>query len=69
MRTKKGFVYAAFVSDPYDNALAEIVNDSYKNELIHTRSWGDVVDVEIKPFEWVNWWNRSRPPLGVPHTG
>lgn len=45
----------------YDNALAENVDGSYKNELIHTRLWADVVDVEIATFEWVNWWNESRP--------
>ncbi|MBG9293047.1 transposase [Corynebacterium diphtheriae bv. gravis] len=32
----------------------------HKNELIHTRTWNDVVDVEIATFEWVNWWNESR---------
>ncbi|KXB52701.1 hypothetical protein HMPREF0307_02018 [Corynebacterium sp. DNF00584] len=31
------------VGDSYDNALAENVNGSYTNELIHRRSWGDVV--------------------------
>ncbi len=35
-----------------DNALAENVNGSYKNELIHTRRWNDVVEVEIATFEW-----------------
>ena len=49
------------VGDSYDNALAENLNRSYKNELIHKRSWADVVDVEIATFEWVNWWNESRP--------
>ncbi|MHC9605297.1 integrase core domain-containing protein [Corynebacterium diphtheriae] len=34
--------------------------DPHKNELIHRRSWGDVVDVEIATFEWVTWWNESR---------
>lgn len=48
------------VGDSYDNALAENVNGSYKNELIHTRRWGDVVEVEIATFEWVNWWNDAR---------
>ena len=48
------------VGDSYDNALAENVNGSYKNELIHTRKWTDVVEVEIATFEWVNWWNDSR---------
>lgn len=48
------------VGDSYDNALAENVNGSYKNELIHTRTWCDVVDVEIATFEWVTWWNDFR---------
>ncbi len=48
------------VGDSYDNALAENVNGSYKNELIHTRTLSDVVEVEIATFEWVNWWNDSR---------
>ncbi|KGF19665.1 transposase [Corynebacterium tuscaniense DNF00037] len=48
------------VGDSYDNALAENVNGSYKNELIHRRAWADVVDVEIATFEWVNWWNEIR---------
>ena len=48
------------VGDSYDNALAENVNGSYKNEIIHTRTWNDVVDVEIATFEWGTWWNESR---------
>ncbi|MDK8536860.1 integrase core domain-containing protein [Corynebacterium propinquum] len=52
--------YTGSVGDSYDNALAENVNGSYKNELIHTRSWGDVVEVEIATFEWVSWWNETR---------
>ena len=48
------------VGDSYDNALAENVNGSYDNELIHSRTWADVVDVESATFEWVNWWNESR---------
>lgn len=39
------------VGDSYDNALAENVNGSYKNELIHTRRWNDVVEVEIEFWE------------------
>lgn len=39
------------VRDSYDNALAKKVNGSYKNELIHTRTWTDVVEVEIATFE------------------
>ena len=53
------------VGDSYDNALAENVNGSYKNELIHNRTWDDVVDVEIATFEWVTWWNESRIHQGL----
>ncbi|MGN5992867.1 IS3 family transposase [Corynebacterium striatum] len=48
------------VGDSYDNALAENVNGSYENELIHTRRWDEVVEVEIATFEWVSWWNETR---------
>ncbi|WP_253281820.1 integrase core domain-containing protein [Arcanobacterium phocae] len=48
------------VGDSYDNALAQNVNGSYKNEIIHTRRWADVLEVEIATFEWVNWWNTKR---------
>ncbi|MDU4730756.1 IS3 family transposase [Corynebacterium kefirresidentii] len=48
------------VGDSYDNALAENVNGSYKNELIHTRRWNDVVEVEIATLKWVSWWNETR---------
>lgn len=53
------------VGDSYDTALAENVNGCYKNELIHTRRWDDVVDVEIATFEWVNWWNETRLHQGL----
>ncbi|WP_445227966.1 integrase core domain-containing protein [Corynebacterium sp. H127] len=48
------------VGDSYDNALAENVNGSYKNELTNTRLFNDATDLEIATFEWVNWWNDSR---------
>ncbi|MGV9197197.1 IS3 family transposase [Arcanobacterium canis] len=41
--------------DCYDNALAENVNGSYKNKLIHARSWDNVLEVEIATFQWVTW--------------
>ncbi|HBC8576137.1 TPA: transposase [Corynebacterium striatum] len=53
-------MFTATVGVSYDNALAENVNGSYKNELIHGRTWADVVDVEIATFEWDNWWTESR---------
>ncbi|WP_238789169.1 IS3 family transposase [Rothia dentocariosa] len=48
------------VGDSYDNALAENVNGSYKNELINNHRWKDVLEVEIATFEWVAWWNTTR---------
>ena len=48
------------VGDSYDNALAENVNGSFKNEIIHSRRWTDVLEVEIATFEWVHWWNNER---------
>lgn len=36
------------VGDLYGNALAENVDGSYKNELVHTCSWDGGVEVEIK---------------------
>ena len=48
------------VGDSYDNALAENVNGSYKNELLHTRRWDDVVEVEFARLKWVSWWNETR---------
>ena len=29
-------------------------------QLIHTRRWDEVVEVEIATFEWVSWWNETR---------
>ncbi|WP_349018371.1 integrase core domain-containing protein [Corynebacterium accolens] len=31
-----------------------------RGELIHTRRWDGVVEVEIATFEWVSWWNETR---------
>ena len=43
------------VGDCYDNAVAENVNGSYKNELNCTSTWNDGVDVDITTFESVDW--------------
>ena len=48
------------VGDSYDNALAENINGSYKNELINARRWVDAVEIEIATFQWVTWWNETR---------
>lgn len=51
---------ASTVGDSYDNALAENVNGSYKNELIHNQDRDNALEVEISTFEWVHWWNNAR---------
>lgn len=48
------------VRDSSINVLAENVNGSYKNKLIHTRTWHDVLTVEIATFGWLNWWKQAR---------
>lgn len=48
------------VGDSNDNASADNVNGSYKNELIHTRTWTDVVEVDIATFGgWVGGMGRG----------
>lgn len=42
------------VGDSYDNALAENINGSYNNELIHTCRWDDGVEVENTTSESVS---------------
>ena len=63
--------------DSYDNALAENINGSYKNELIYNRGpWRTVEDVELATLAWVHWWNTRRlhqaldyiTPLEYEHT-
>ena len=54
------------VGDSYDNALAESVNSSYKNELItNAAPWADAFDVEAATFQWVHWWNNKRLHQGL----
>ena len=48
------------IGDCYDNAHTENVNGSYRNGLIPTQMWNDVIDVESATFDWVNWWNETR---------
>jgi transposase InsO family protein len=48
------------VGDSHCNARAENVNGSYKNEIIDTRRWAEVMGVEIATFNWVNWWSEER---------
>lgn len=48
------------VGDSYDNALAETTGGLYKNELIYSRRWESVWDVEYATLNWVYWYNTQR---------
>lgn len=48
------------IGDSYDNALAETVNGLYKTELIYSRPWASLADVELATLGWVHWWNNHR---------
>ena len=48
------------VGDSYDNALAETVNGLYKTELIYSRRWESLMDVEFATMNWVYWYNTQR---------
>ncbi len=49
------------VGSPYDNALAESINELYKTELIKPRGpWRTLNLGEIATAEWVDWFNHRR---------
>ena len=51
------------VGDAFDNAMAESVNSSYKEELIRGPGqvpWKNVDDVELATLAWVHWFNTAR---------
>jgi len=51
------------VGDAFDNAMAESVNSSYKEELIRGPGqgpWKNVDDVELATLSWVHWFNTGR---------
>ena len=55
------------VSDSYDNALAETINDLFKTEVIRRRGpWRSMEAVEFATLEWVDWYNNRRllEPIG-----
>ena len=46
-----------------DNAVAESFFATYKKELIHTRPWGDLTEVQQHTFVWIEgYYNRRRRP-------
>lgn len=45
----------------YDNAVAESFFATYKKELIHTRPWRDLTEVQQHTFLWIEgYYNRRR---------
>ena len=45
----------------YDNAVAESFFGTYKKELIHTRPWNDLTEVQRHTFLWIeSYYNRRR---------
>lgn len=57
------------VGDAFDNALAENVNGTYKNELIHNRphrpGGSNATEVELATLDWMYWWNTARLHEGL----
>ncbi|HTJ69905.1 MAG TPA: integrase core domain-containing protein [Actinospica sp.] len=43
-----------------DNALAESVNATFKEELIHRKAWRTRTEVEIEVSGWIDWYNHHR---------
>ena len=48
------------VADSYDNAMAESLNATYKEELINRQSWQRIAEVEQATARWVGWYNHDR---------
>lgn len=46
--------------DSYDSAMAESINDLYKAEVIHRKSWKNRAEVELATLTWVDWYNNRR---------
>ncbi|EJD4048121.1 IS3 family transposase [Escherichia coli] len=54
--------------DSYDNAMAESINDLYKAEVIHRKSWKNRAEVELATLTWVDWYNNRRLLERLGHT-
>lgn len=55
------------VGSSYDNAAAEALNKSYKQEVIWRRSWPGRDEVEKATAQWVSWYNSTRPHRANPN--
>jgi len=50
------------VGDSFDNALAESINSSYKNELVDNEPlYPGMTELSLATAEWVAFYNRERP--------
>jgi len=54
------FSQVGSVADAYDNALAESINATFKEELIHRKTWKTRSEVELAVAAWVGWYNHHR---------
>jgi transposase InsO family protein len=46
--------------NPCDNAVAESMYNILKTEMIHGESFGTLDELELRLFEYVNWYNNKR---------
>ena len=46
--------------DSYGSAMAESINDLYKAEVIHRKSWKNRAEVELATLTWMDWYNNRR---------
>lgn len=45
---------------PYDNAVAESTYKSFKAEFIYQEQFNSLEELQIKTFDFINWWNNIR---------
>lgn len=45
---------------PYDNAVAESTYKSFKVEFVYPNKFETLAELQLKVFDYVNWWNHLR---------
>lgn len=45
---------------PYDNAVAESTYKAFKAEFVYQEDFQTLEELEVKTFDFVNWWNNIR---------
>ena len=48
------------VSNPFDNAVAESLNKSFKKEFVYQEIFETMIDLQVKLAAWVWWYNNER---------